>query len=220
MEQNSYLSALLKEYSAEIGVSLETDQLRQFMIYLEQLRAWNQSVNLTGITDDEEIIIKHFFDSMAGLKAEEVILGAKLLDVGTGAGFPGIPMKIVRQDLNVTLIEPVQRKISFLHFIVGLLHLEKVKIFHGTLERFMIDKFFNQSFDYITTRALKYDVVLRNSSKLLASHGKVILYSSHPINKLDLGADWSIINEYMFDLPRKLGRRVISVLSTSSHQSV
>lgn len=209
---------MLKEYSAEIGVSLETDQLRQFMIYLEQLRVWNQSVNLTGITGDEEIIIKHFFDSMAGLKAEDVILGATLLDVGTGAGFPGIPMKIVRQDLDVTLIEPVQKKISFLHFIVGLLRLEKVKIFHGTLERFMIDEFSDQSvgsFDYVTTRALKYDVVLRNSSKLLASHGKVILYSSHSINKLDLGADWSIINEYMFDLPRKFGRRVVSVLSAS-----
>lgn len=202
----------------ELGVPLETDQVRQFMVYLEQLRLWNHSVNLTSITDDEEIIVKHFVDSLAGLKAETISPGAKLLDIGTGAGFPGIPLRIARKDLNVTLIEPVQKKISFLYFIIGLLRLEKVKIFYGTLERFMMGKFSDQPFDYITTRALKHDFILRNSSRLLTSSGKIMLYLSRPINKLGLEGDWSIMNEYMFDLPRGLGRRVISVLSVSQKQ--
>lgn len=220
MEQDNKLSSLLKKCSVEIGVSLETDQIRQFMIYLEQLRIWNQSVNLTSITVDEEIIIKHFVDSLAGLRAEEIRTGARLLDIGTGAGFPGIPLRIVRQDLNITLIEPVQKKISFLHFIVGLLRLERVRIFYGTLERFMIEKLSDQPFDYITTRALKYDFILRKASRLLTPEGKGILYSSQPINKLELGADWSIVTEYSFDLPREFGRRVVSILSHSRQEPV
>jgi 16S rRNA (guanine527-N7)-methyltransferase len=211
---------VLKQWSAEIGVPLEADHLRQFIIYLEQLRVWNQSVNLTGITDDEEVIIKHFIDSLAALKAETFSSGARILDVGTGAGFPGIPLRIAREDLNISLIEPAQKKVSFLHFIVGLLRLERVRIFHGTLERFMIEKSSNERFDYITTRALKYNFILRKSSGLLAPGGKEILYTSQPIRKPDLGSDWSMVAEYVFDLPKGLGRRVISVLSASHEQPV
>ena len=188
------------------------------MTYLEHLRVWNRSLNLTSITLDEAIIIKHFIDSLAGLRAETVKHGARLLDVGTGAGFPGIPLRIARQDLNVTLIEPIQKKISFLHFIVGLLRLERVKIFYGTLEQFIMKNDSDQTFDYITTRALKHDFVLREGSRLLATGGKIILYSSNPINPLELGNNWSIGAEYLVDLPREFGQRVISILSTSEQQ--
>jgi len=215
VEQAGYLSSLLRKWSAEIGISLETDQIRQLMVYLEQLRVWNRSVNLTGITLDEEIIIKHFVDSLAGLKAIDRRPGGRLLDVGTGAGFPGIPLRIVRHDLDVTLIEPAQKKISFLHSLVGLLRLEGVKLFCGTLEGFMIENTSGQTFDYITTRALKYDFIVQNTLRLLAPQGKEILYLCHPLNRLDLGTDWSIVTEYKFDLPRGYGRRVLSVLSAS-----
>jgi len=214
VEQTDHLPSLLKKYSAEIGVSLQIDQIRQFVIYLEQLRVWNRTVNLTNITLDEEIIIKHFIDSLAALKAEEIGYGAKLLDIGTGAGFPGIPLRIARQDLNITLIEPAQKKISFLHFIVGLLRLERVKIFHGTLEQFIAKTASDQIFDYITTRALKYDFILKKCSRLLARGGKSILYLSHPVNKLELGKDWSIVAEYTLNLPEGHGPRVITTLST------
>lgn len=219
MEQNDQLFSLLKDSCAEIGVQLEADQVRQFMVYLEQLQVWNQSVNLTSITADEEIIIKHFVDSLAALKAEVISPGARLLDVGTGAGFPGLPLRIARQDLNVMLIEPAQKKISFLHSIVGLLRLERVKIFYGTLERFIIERFPVQPFDYITTRALKYDFILRNSARLLAPGGKVMLYSSQPISQTELGRDWSIIREHTFALPRGFGRRVVSILSASHERT-
>jgi 16S rRNA (guanine527-N7)-methyltransferase len=214
VEQIDHLSSLLKKCSSEIGVSLQLDQIRQFLIYIKQLQVWNRSVNLTNITLDEEIIIKHFIDSLAALKAEEIGYGAKLLDIGTGAGFPGIPLRIARQDLNITLIEPAQKKISFPHFIVGLLRLERVKIFHGTLEQFIVKNDSNQIFDYITTRALKYDFILKKCSRLLATGGKSIIYLSHPINKLELLEDWSMVAEYVFNLPEGHGRRVITILST------
>lgn len=220
MEQDERLRSLLKESSLEIGISLETEQIAQFMVYLNELRIWNQSMNLTSITTDEEIIIKHFADSLAGLKVESLRLGASLLDIGSGAGFPGIPLRIVRKDLELTLVEPVQKKISFLYYIVGVLRLERVKVFYGTLERFIAQRLHRQSYDYITTRALKYDFILRTSSTLLVPGGKAIIYSSLPLEETQLENDWSIINETAFNLPRGLGRRVISVLSNSQKQPV
>src|SRR5574338_1509745 len=118
---------LLQESSTEIGVPLSSEQVQRFMIYLRQLQFWNQSFNLTSISLDDEIIIKHFVDSLAALRAD-IKIGARLLDVGTGAGFPGIPLKIARLDLNITLIEPASKKSSFLRFIIGLLRLENVDI--------------------------------------------------------------------------------------------
>lgn len=185
------------------------------MIYLEQLQVWNRSVNLTSITSTEEIIVKHFVDSLAGLSAEHIKDGASVIDIGTGAGFPGIPLKIVRQDLSVTLIEPVHKKISFLYSIVGILRLEKVNIFYGTLEQFMAGKGRDSLFDYITTRALKYHSILHRGSRLLAAGGKAIIYSACRINPLELERSWSIDREHEFDLPMGSGHRVISILSTS-----
>ncbi len=215
MEHAAHLSAVLKKHSAEIGVYLHDDQLAQFMIYLKQLQAWNRSLNLTSITQDTEIIIKHFVDSLAGLQGEEFKCGASLLDVGTGAGFPGIPLRIARQDLQVTLVEPSPKKVSFLYYIVGLLHLDRVKIFSGTLEQFMRANTPSQLFDYITSRALNHQSILRSGRKLLSQEGKAIVYSSRPMNMLELGNDWSLATEHPFDLPNGLGRRVISILSAS-----
>ena len=131
------------------------------------------------------------------------------------AGFPGIPLRIARQDLRVTLVEPSPNKVSFLYYIVGILHLDGVKIFPGTLEQFIRTNTPSHAFDYITSRALNHQSILRNGVTLLAQEGKGILYLSRPINKLELGNDWSLATEYPFDLPNGLGRRVICILSAS-----
>lgn len=219
MEQNTQLASLLKECTAEIGVSLGADQVEKFMLYLSHLRAWNQSMNLTSITGDDEIIIKHFVDSLAGLRTGAITPGARLLDIGSGAGFPGIPLRIARDDLDVTLVEPVQKKISFLHFIVGLLKLERVRVFYGTLEQFMVDRSSIQPFDCIVTRALKFGFLLRSSGELLVKGGKVILYLSQSIDRSGLEGDWEVEREHHFNLPHGFGGRVISVLSRSAQLS-
>lgn len=185
------------------------------MLYFEELQRWNRSINLTSINSGEEIIIKHFVDSLACLTVEQLKQGATLLDIGTGAGFPGIPLKLVRQDLNITLIEPVQKKVSFLYFIVGLLRLEQVKIFYGTLEQFMANGPVRHLFDYVTTRALKYNILMQNGPCLLTGSGRAILHLSHPINRAELSNHWSVVTEQGFDLPMNFGHRVITVLSTS-----
>lgn len=215
MEQVGSSSLLLQKSSGEIGVQLSTEQVQQFMVYLHQLQRWNQSFNLTSITLDDEIIIKHFVDSLAALRADDIIIGARLLDIGTGAGFPGIPLKIARQDLNITLVEPARKKSSFVHFITGLLQLENVNIFDGTLERFLNERLPWESFDYITTRALKHDLIFSKGIRLLRQGGKAILYSSQPINRLDLCSNWRLINEYQFGLQKGYGQRVVSIVTPS-----
>ncbi len=215
MEQSSSPSLLLQESSSEIGVPLSTEQIQQFMVYLEQLQLWNQSFNLTSITLHDEIIIKHFVDSLAALRAEDIKVGARFLDVGTGAGLPGIPLKIARLDINLTLVEPVAKKVSFLRFIIGLLRLENVDIFDGTLERFLNERMPLGSFDYLATRALKHDLILKDGQKLLRPGGKAILYSSQPISRSDLSSNWLLIGEYSFQLQKGYGQRVVSVVTPS-----
>ncbi len=216
MEQLSSHHLLLHESSAELGVPLNTEQVHLFMVYLKQLQIWNQSFNLTSITLDDEIIIKHFSDSMAALRVDDMKTEAKLLDVGTGAGFPGIPLKIARPDLHVTLVEPVKKKSSFLHFITGLLQLKNVTIFDGTLEKFMNKHMAHDEFDYVTTRALKHDVIFQYGAKLLRQDGKVILYSSQPITCTNISSNWLLVNDYSFQLQRGYGQRVISMLKPSA----
>jgi 16S rRNA (guanine527-N7)-methyltransferase len=215
VEQATSPSLLLQESSEEIGVPLSSEQVQQFMVYLKQLQLWNQSFNLTSITLDDEIIIKHFVDSLAALRSGNIRPRSKLLDVGTGAGFPGIPLKIARLDLNITLVEPARKKSSFLHFIIGLLRLENVDIFNGTLERFLNECQPHGSFDYLTTRALKHDAILQDGARLLREGGKVILYSSQPINQSDLPSNWLLISEYTFQLQKGYGQRAISIVIPS-----
>jgi 16S rRNA (guanine527-N7)-methyltransferase len=215
VEQSSSPSLLLQESSAEIGVPLSAEQVRHFMVYLEQLQIWNQSFNLTRITLIDEIIIKHFVDSLAALQAEDVKVGARFLDVGTGAGFPGIPLKLARLDMHMTLVEPVAKKVSFLRFIIGLLQLENIDIFSGTLERFMNERMPYGSFDYLATRALKHGLILKDGQKLLRQGGKAILFSSQPIPLSDLSSNWSLLREHTFQLQNGYGQRVISIVMPS-----
>jgi len=196
-----------------MGVHLNSEQLDKFTIYLDQLKVWNQSINLTAITKDEEIVIKHFVDSLAGLVPEEIQIGARLLDVGTGAGFPGIPLKIARPDLLVTLVEPVQKKCSFLYSLVGLLRLKDVRIFYGTFEAFLRSARMVQVFDRITTRALKSEIILGLGHEILADEGRAIVYLSRPLSGLEFG--WSIAKQHSYDLPCGFGHRVISILAKS-----
>ena len=213
VEQASSLRLLLLEGSTEIGVPIDTKQSQLFMVYLNQLKLWNRSFNLTAITQDEDIIIKHFIDSLVALKAVSIAVGSHLLDIGTGAGFPAIPLKIARPDLQITLIEPVHKKSSFLHFIIGLLQLQQVTVFQGTMDLFMKEHKVTPLYDYITTRALTPAIIFQHGKNLLAKDGRAILYSSKPIDKQSLPSNWSLSDEYSFELPKSYGTRTISILS-------
>lgn len=215
MEQNE-VSYLVNRHVGSLGIALSEDQTELFVRFLHHLQIWNKKANLTSITGDEEIVIKHFVDSLAVLKAKNIKLGAHILDVGTGAGFPGIPLKIVRPDLSMTLVEPVQKKVSFLHFIVGSLELKGVKVFCGTFSQFVSESTQSLTYDYVTIRALRHDVILNHPLPMLSSSAKCILFQSKPLSRTDIGAEWSIESEFPFSLPNSLGSRVISFLARTS----
>jgi 16S rRNA (guanine527-N7)-methyltransferase len=217
VEQEVSLPSLIQECSTNIGITLSSEQVRLFIEYLRHLQTWNRSINLTAIISDEEIVVKHFVDSFAALNAVAINPGSRLLDVGTGAGFPGVPLKIIRPDLSVTLVEPSQKKTSFLRFIVGLLHLENVDIFEGSLDRFLDTLSAVESYDYVTTRALKPSLIMMVGAKLLRPGGMAIFYSSQLRNGLGFFEPWQLVNRYLFDLPMGFGKRCISICSLPSH---
>lgn len=140
---------------AEQNLPLSDQQKKQFERYFELLVEWNEKINLTAITDKEEVYLKHFYDSIApilqGLIPNETI---KLLDIGAGAGFPSLPMKILYPQLDVTIIDSLNKRINFLQLLAQELDLDGVHFYHGRAEDFAQDKKFRAQYDYVTARAV------------------------------------------------------------------
>jgi 16S rRNA (guanine527-N7)-methyltransferase len=123
---------LLRQASHEVGVSLRDSQIELFELYLQEILEWNKTFNLTGIRDPEDIVIKHFVDSLTPLPYLEP--SGRLLDIGPGAGFPSIPLKIAASELQVQLVEASRRKVSFLKHIIRTLKLESIVVLHSRFE--------------------------------------------------------------------------------------
>ena len=140
---------------AEQNLPLSDQQKKQFERYFELLVEWNEKINLTAITDKDEIYLKHFYDSIApilqGLIPNETI---KLLDIGAGAGFPSLPMKILYPQLDVTIIDSLNKRINFLQLLAQELDLDGVHFYHGRAEDFAQDKKFRAHYDFVTARAV------------------------------------------------------------------
>ena len=137
------------------NINLTDQQKFQFERYFELLVEWNQKINLTAITEKEEVYLKHFYDSIApilqGLIENQEI---KLLDIGAGAGFPSLPMKILYPQLDVTIIDSLNKRINFLQLLAEELNLEGVHFYHGRAEDFAQDNNFRVQFDIVTARAV------------------------------------------------------------------
>jgi 16S rRNA methyltransferase gidB len=140
---------------ADFGFPLTDRQKEQYERYFELLVEWNEKINLTAITDKDEVYLKHFYDSVApilqGLIENQPI---RLLDIGAGAGFPSLPMKILFPELDVTIIDSLNKRINFLHLLAEELGLSGVHFYHGRAEDFAQDKAFRAQFDLVTARAV------------------------------------------------------------------
>ena len=151
MEKEIFEEKML-EKSKDLGVRFFMEQLEQFFDYMELLIEWNEKMNLTAITDPEEIILKHFIDSITILKYIED--DAKVVDIGTGAGFPGIPLSIMNPTLKITLVDSLNKRLIFLQEVVNKLNLKNVEIVHARAEDFGRDKKYREKFDIATSRAV------------------------------------------------------------------
>ncbi|NOT95363.1 MAG: 16S rRNA (guanine(527)-N(7))-methyltransferase RsmG, partial [Nitrospira sp.] len=171
MEHEQELREFTINSVQELGLTIGESHAKQFMSYLTHLMTWNKTINLTAITDQKEIIIKHFVDSLAALVATSFPQNAAVLDVGSGGGFPGIPIKILRPDLRLVLIDPVQKKCSFLNSMIGLLTLHDVSTFNGTIEQYA-KRPLDHAIDMVVVRALKFQDIKEHIPTLLSSEGK------------------------------------------------
>lgn len=139
--------------SKNLSIKVTAEQAAKFQKYMELLAEWNEKLNLTAITEPEEILEKHFLDSLTTLLACKFKDGIKVLDVGTGAGFPGVPIKIMRPDLQVTLLDGSNKRLNFLGELCSELGVECRRV-HKRAEEAGVDKAMRENFDIVTARAV------------------------------------------------------------------
>jgi len=143
---------VFKKYSKKLDMEISDSQIDKFYKYMEILLEWNQKVNLTAITDCEEMILKHFIDSLTIVN--NIDKNSYLVDVGTGAGFPGIPLKIVREDIKIVLLDSLNKRIQFLNEVINKLDLKNIEAVHARVEEFGKNKQYREKFDVATSRAV------------------------------------------------------------------
>ena len=148
------MSQIFEEKLSQIGITLSDKQKEQFDKFYELLVEWNKVMNLTGITEYEEVNEKHFVDSLSIVKAIDMNQVHSLVDIGTGAGFPGIPLKIAFPHIKVVLLDSLNKRINFLNTVIKELGLENIETIHGRAEDFAKQPEYREQFDLCVSRAV------------------------------------------------------------------
>lgn len=147
------LIQILEKWCRENSISISDSQISAFEIYADMLIEWNKKMNLTAITEENEIAVKHFIDSLSVLKYIDIKQNATMIDIGTGAGFPGIPLKIVHPDINLTLLDSLNKRLIFLNEVSRAINI-KVDIIHARAEDLSQKPEYREKFDYAVSRAV------------------------------------------------------------------
>lgn len=163
----------MKENEKYLGFHFSVEQLEQFFAYMNLLIEWNKKMNLTAIVEPNEIILKHFIDSITIIK--EIDNNSKIIDVGTGAGFPGVPLSIMNPTLKVTLADSLNKRLIFLQEVVNQLGLKNIEIIHARAEELGQDKKYRESFNVATSRAVaNLSTLSEYLIPLVKKEGKII----------------------------------------------
>lgn len=151
---------LLKTCCEQMQIPLTEQMADQFMVYMSILLEWNKKMNLTSITEEREVVLKHFADSLSLLPYLAISENTKIIDVGTGAGFPGLPVKIACPEVSMTLLDSVQKKIGFLEEAITSMGLEEIACVHSRAEDGAQNPLYREQFDYCVSRAVANLTVL------------------------------------------------------------
>lgn len=151
---------LMQKSAEDVGMELTKDKYENFIKYMRLVQEWNQKINLTAIVEDEEFIKKHFIDCMKAFKSKELKDAKTVIDVGTGAGFPGLPIAIMDENKEITLLDSLNKRINFLNTVVKELGLKNVKTIHSRAEDGARKKELRENFDVAVSRAVANMTVL------------------------------------------------------------
>jgi len=208
------LENLLEDGSRELGIDLKTGQAAQFLTYLELIKKWNNKINLTSITEDKEIVVKHFQDSLT--VSDFINDGSQVIDIGTGAGFPGIPLSIVRESLKITVLDSREKKIFFINEVLRELELRNVETAAARAED-SNNGVPRNHYDYVLTRAVgDIEEVLNLSEPYLKSGGKMILMRGKE-GKIEWESfknnNYELLDLRELKIPKSNFRRVLLIIS-------
>ena len=211
MDINVFIEELEK-----IGINVSEEQLQQLEKYYKLLIEYNKVMNLTGITEKKEVYLKHFYDSLTLNKAIELNKINSLCDIGSGAGFPGLVIKILFPEINITLVDSLNKRINFLNIVIEELGLQNISAVHSRIEDFARQN--KEKYDIVTARAVaKTNILLELSMPLLKINGQFVAMKSNVeeeiinINKTCKLLNCSFIKKEEFDLPIENSLRTLLV---------
>lgn len=213
---------LTKQLSTQ-GIELSEEQQRQFQTYYQMLVEWNEKINLTSITEEHEVYLKHFYDSIAPSFYTDLTKELTICDIGAGAGFPSIPLKIIFPNLKVTIVDSLNKRINFLNQLAEALDLENVNFVHDRAETFG-KGVYRESYDIVTARAVARLSVLSELCLPLVKKGGqfIALKSSKGEEELEearfgLGILGGKVRETIsYELPEEAGERQMMIIDKRS----
>ena len=213
-------SELFRKKINGTDIELSDIKIEKFYKYMLLIQEWNEKINLTAILEPEMMIVKHFIDSIS--IAKKIKSGAKVIDVGTGAGFPGIPLKIYDESINITLMDALNKRMIFLSEVASQLDLKDgIEILHGRAEEVAQNSKYRESYDYAVSRAVApLNILLEYLVPFVKVDGQVIaMKGSNAEEELDEAKNainvlqCKVIENEKFDLPDNQGERNIIIFS-------
>ena len=209
---------IFNKYLKDLNIKLDEEQIKKFYIYMNLLIDWNEKINLTSIIKPEEMILKHFIDCLTIAKYIEE--NSELMDMGTGAGFPGIPLKIYRDDLKIVLADSLNKRLNFLNEVIDTLKLDSIETIHTRAEELGKNKKYREQFDIATSRAVANLATLSEyllpfvkvGGKCICMKGPDIDEEINIAEKAITILGGKIVKKDVFNLPQSdLGRSIVII---------
>lgn len=215
----SIISDIIKQEEQSMQLMLSSQELDSFEIYAAELKKWNSKVNLTAITKDNEIAIKHIMDSLT--LAPYIKEGDTLLDIGSGAGLPVIPLKIIRPEISMVSVDAVAKKIHFQRHVIRILNLKNIEAIHARIEE--LHKTHSHSFSLITSRAFtRLDRFVSLAAPLLSEGGVLIAMKGDQAaceiaasDEVVHAGGFTVTSMHRYSLPQNMGERVLTFIKQS-----